>query len=362
MKDTNWLMPLGHKNNFHFNPSPRDFTVEEIPLYTFSGEGEHTILRVTKKGVSTWEFIDMLSTKNGIPRREIGYAGLKDKNALTIQYISIPSKYEDRVLDTPFDNCRVTKHSRHNNKLRIGHLKGNRFWLRFKKVLPLQKEMIESVLDYIEKEGMPNYFGNQRFGNSMDNWQKGKLISEGKLRLKDRRMRTFLLSAWQSYLFNSWLSKRVQMCRLLQSFKYSEVESILNLPKDTLQTTQKQKQFFKILEGDILMHYPYGKIFYAKEMDKEVDRFIQKDISITGLIAGKKVKRAKEMAKVIEDMFDTKINEQGSRRYGWIFLQDIDKKYIKEKAQYELSFYLPKGSYATVVVDMLRGEYGSCAI
>ena len=106
------------------------------------------------------------------------------------------------------------------------------------------------------------------------------------------------------------------------------------------------------------MHYPYGKVFDVEEISKEAKRFQERDISPTGLIAGKKAKRAMRVAGKIEEEFDKEISESGSRRYAWVFPNEIKGEYIPQKAHYELEFYLPKGSYATNVVDMLRGGIG----
>ena len=351
----NWLMPLAHKNQFIFNPSPRDFTVEEIPLYAFSGEGEHLVLKVRKKELTTWEMLDILSTHLGIKRRDIGYAGLKDKHAMTIQYLSLMAIHEHKLEDFSHPQIKILDRVRHNNKIRIGHLKGNRFHLRFKKVLGIQKEMLDSVLVWIKKNGVPNYFGYQRFGIHGDNWEEGRKILSGELKMRDRKSREFLISAYQSYLFNNWLSKRIEMCKLLEEFSESETEGILKLPSGTVKESKKQKAFFKILEGDLLMHYPYGRVFYAEDPLTESQRFDERDIAPTGLIPGKKIKLAEGSAREIEQAYDVEIREHGARRYAWIFPNDIQSKYIPEKAHYELGFFLPKGCYATNVVELLRG-------
>ena len=348
-------MPLSHKNQFIFNASPRDFTVEEIPLYDFSGEGEHLVLKVRKKELTTWEMLDILSNHLGIRRREIGYAGLKDKHAMTIQYISLMATHAPKLEGFSHPQIKILSTTKHQNKIRIGHLKGNRFHLRFKKVLGIQKEMLDSVLTWIAQHGVPNYFGHQRFGMYGDNWQEGKKILSGELKIRDRKQREFLISAYQSYLFNHWLSKRIEMCRLLESFSEEETARLLEMKEDLLQGTKGQKHFFKILEGDLLMHYPYGRIFYAEDPLAESQRFDLRDLSPTGLIPGKKVKQAEGAAREIETLFDEEIREQGSRRYAWVFPTEIVHKYIPEKAHYELGFFLPKGCYATNVVDMLRG-------
>jgi len=118
----NLLYPLNVKNKFIFNPTPRDFIVDEIPLYDFSGEGEHLVLHICKKNMTTWEMISAIARYLGIKSRDIGYAGLKDKNAMTMQYISIPAKdNEDRLKDFNHDKIKILGTQRHNNKIRVGH-------------------------------------------------------------------------------------------------------------------------------------------------------------------------------------------------------------------------------------------------
>ena len=349
------IYPLNVKNEFVFNASPRDFTVEEIPLYAFTGEGEHLVLKVRKKEMTTWEMLDVLSNHVGIRRRDIGYAGLKDKHAMTIQYISLPAKFEDKLEAFSHDKIKILEKVRHNNKIRVGHLKGNHFEIRLKKVLGVQKDKLDSVLKWIKVHGVPNYFGNQRFGTDGNNWVDGKKLIEGKLKIRDRKTKEFLMGAYQSYLFNQWLSKRMELTLLLQDFSESETEKLLKLPTSSLKGVKKQPQFFKILEGDLMMHYPYGRLFEVEELGKEAERFATKDIAPTGLIAGIRTKRANAVARIIEEKFDEEIKMNGARRYAWIQVTEIQKRYIEERAHYELSFTLPKGSYATNVLDVLRG-------
>ncbi len=351
-----WIMPLSHNNEFVFNPTSRDFTVEEVPLYEFTGEGEHLVLQIRKKELTTWEMLEVLSTHLGIRIRDIGYAGLKDKHAMTIQYISIMAIHEPKLESFTHSQIKILKRVRHNNKIRIGHLKGNRFWMRFKKVLGVQKDMLDSVLKWVATNGVPNYFGHQRFGIHGDNWSEGKAIVEGKLKMRDRKKREFLLSAYQSYLFNNWLSRRIEISRLLEDFSEVETEKLQSLPEGSLQGTKSQKLFFKILEGDVLMHYPFGRLFFAEKLSEESERFSLRDLSPTGLIPGKRAKEAIGGARALEEQYDIEMNENGSRRYAWIFPTEIKGKHIPEKAHYELEFFLPKGSYATNVVDILKGH------
>jgi len=349
------IYPLNVKNEFVFNSSSRDFIVEEIPLYDFSGEGEHLVAKVRKKDMTTWEMLNVLADHLGIRRRDIGYAGLKDKHAMTIQYISLPAKLEERLSSFTHEKIKILDTTRHNNKIRVGHLKGNRFEIRLKKVLGVQKEKLDSVLDWIADNGVPNYFGAQRFGTKGDNWQEGKKLLEGTLRMRDKKTREFLMGSYQSYLFNNWLAKRMEINLLLQSFGEAEVEKLAGLSEGSLKGTKDQQHFYKLLEGDLMMHYPYGKLFEAEDVAKEAARFVTKDTAPTGLIPGTKTKRATGSAGVIESQYDETLPLYGARRYAWIQVEDIKKHHIPERAHYELSFTLPKGSYATNVLDVLRG-------
>ena len=352
----NLLYPLNIKNHFVFNPSPRDFIVDEIPLYEFSGEGEHLVVHIRKKDMTTWEMIGVIARFLGIKNRDIGYAGLKDKNAMTMQYISLLAKEnEERLKEFKHDKIKILGMQRHNNKIRIGHLKGNHFKIRLKKVLGVQRDKLDSVLKWIKINGVPNYFGNQRFGNTGNTWQEGKQILEKKLKIHNQKRRGFLLNAYQSYLFNNWLSKRIEISLLLQEFSEFDAEKAVDLREGSLRGTKEQKHFFKLLEGDLMMHYPFGRVFELESLQEESKRFMDKDIAPTGLLAGKRVSRATGVAEEIESEFDEEIAENGARRYAWIAVEQIESRFVQEKAQYELSFYLPKGSYATNVLDVLRG-------
>jgi len=219
------IYPLKNKNQFVFNPSARDFTVEEIPLYDFSGEGEHLILKIRKKELTTWEMLDIISRYVGIKRRDMGYAGLKDKYAMTIQSVSLPYKYKEALESFSHEKIKILEMTQHNNKIRVGHLKGNRFRIRLKKVLGVEKNKLDSVLRWIKSHGVPNYFGTQRFGTDGNNWVDGKKIIDGKLKIRDRKTREFLIGSYQSYLFNNWLSKRLEISLLLEEFSQAQTET-----------------------------------------------------------------------------------------------------------------------------------------
>ena len=343
---------LGHSSiDFHFKQTPRDFVVEEIPLYEFSGEGEHLILFVRKKSLSTLEMVSMITKHLGIQNKEIGYAGLKDKHAMTKQYISLHKKHEEALESFSHDGIKIVSKTYHNNKIRIGHLKGNRFFIKIKKVNPTSAVKIDEALKNISDLGMPNFFGYQRFGTDGDNHILGEKIAKGEKKERNVKVRKLLISAYQSHLFNLWLSRRLEINTLVKNFKSSELEALLNMPAQEIEKLKKQKHPFKMIPGDIMEHYPHGRLFDFDGSDEDVERFLSRNISPTGLLCGSKVKTSSSLAGIIEKDFDDEINADGARRYAWVYPTDIEGRFKPVEAQYEMNFTLPKGSYATVLIE-----------
>ena len=343
---------LGHSSiDFHFKQSPRDFVVEEIPLYEFSGAGEHLVLFVRKKNMSTLELVGLFARYLGIQNKEIGYAGLKDKHAMTKQYISIHKKHEEALEKFEHPDVKIVSKTYHDNKIKIGHLQGNRFYIKVKKVSPTAAKKIEEALKNISDFGMPNYFGYQRFGNDGDNHIDGEKIAKGDKKERNPKIRKLLISAYQSHLFNLWLSRRLEINTLVQNFKVQELESILNMPNDEITKLKLQKHPFKMISGDIMEHYPHGRLFDFDGSEDDCQRFLERQISVTGLLSGTKAKIASGIAGTIEkDFFDT-INAEGARRYAWVYPTAVEGRYNSMEAQYEMNFTLPKGSYATVLIE-----------
>jgi len=330
-----------------FKQSKEDFVVTEVPLYEFSGEGEHLILKIRKKDLSTWDAVEIIANYLGCRSRDIGYAGLKDKNAMTIQSISVHKKYEEKLNSFEHQNIKILEKTYHNNKIKVGHLKGNKFFIRLKRVGLIECKKIEGAVQELVTLGMPNYFGFQRFGIEGNNWQKGKDIIEGNLKEKRRNLRQMYINAYQSYLFNAWLSKRIEISKLVAAFEPKEIFEKLNLPLDIVKQMKKQKHPLKIMTGDMLSHYPYGRVFTIDDLEVESQKFFDRDRVPTGLLSGKRVKNSEGLAYEIEKDFEEKTGEDGARRFAWVFPEDIESNYKEDKNWMELQFYLPKGSYAT---------------
>lgn len=336
-----------------FKQNKDDFVVTEIPLYEFSGEGEHLVIKIRKKDLSTWDAVEIIANFVGCKTRDIGYAGLKDKNAMTVQSISLHRQYEEKLNSFSHANIKILEKTYHNNKIKVGHLKGNRFFIRLKRVNVMDSNRIEQALGSISQFGMPNYFGFQRFGIEGNNYLKGKDIVEGKLKERKKNLRQMYVNSYQSYLFNNWLSQRIEISKLIAAFEAKEICEKLQLPLEIVKAMKKQSHPLKIMTGDLMSHYPFGRIFHVEDMESESGKFFERDRVPTGLLCGKRVKQAEGLAKVLEDEYNVKIQEDGARRFAWIFPDDIQSNYKEEKNWMEIQFTLPKGSYATELIREL---------
>lgn len=348
---------LSHeKIEVHFSKNSNDFVVREQALYEFSGNGEHLIIHICKKDLSTVEALRILSEFSGVKLKDFGYAGLKDKQGLTFQYISLPRKFEQNLNNFSHEKLKILNKFYHTNKIKIGHLKGNSFFIRLKKVNKINALKIKQAFETINKQGFANYFGYQRFGKFNDNYKQGIEILQGKINIKNKKINNFLLSSFQSILFNAYLSKRLELCHFVNTFNKKEFASIFKLGKDEVNEIYKQEHFFKLLKGDVLCHYPFGRNFFCEDVERESARFFTRDINITGLLLGKNAMKNKDFALVLEDeiftpyyVFNPSLN--GSRRFLWSYLEEANLSYDEEKAQLCLEFFLQKGSYATTVLE-----------
>ncbi|MEA3384188.1 MAG: tRNA pseudouridine(13) synthase TruD [Campylobacterota bacterium] len=302
----------GEVLDFTFSQNRYDFIVDEIPLGEFSNRGNFLVLKIKKIFISTWDLLSIISEKLDIDEHQIGYSGLKDKNATTTQYISIPlNKSRDfKLLNSKY--IEVLDTFRHHEKLKIGNLKGNKFKITLKDINPDNLMTLYNRISKIQKHGVPNYFGFQRFGKD-EKFDKTRAIVYGEEIIKDKKLEKFMKFTYQSYFFNAWLAKRVEL---------SNEQSLNKL---------------LVLKGDIF-----------EDKSKKV---------ITGLLPGRNVVRAKDEAGEIEKEFDDIfIHEKGLRRAAWVYPQNIKNKYIKEKNWMELEFSLPKSSYATVVIEAIANK------
>jgi tRNA pseudouridine13 synthase len=160
---------------------PEDFLVDEIPQYTPTGEGEHIYLTITKRGLSTMEMVEVIARHFNVKRNAIGYAGLKDKHAITRQMVSVhvPGKKIEHYPELRNERLSIVGAEYHANKLRPGHLRGNRFSVRIRNVKPTDVITADRVLRRLAKVGVPNRVGEQRFGMLENNHLVGRNLVLG---------------------------------------------------------------------------------------------------------------------------------------------------------------------------------------
>jgi tRNA pseudouridine13 synthase len=191
----------------------KDFQVDEVPGYVCTGEGEHCLLRVRKSGANTVWVAEQIARFAGIKTRDVGFAGRKDRNALTTQWFScwLPGRDDPEWQDMQVEGVEVLEVVRHNRKLKTGALKSNRFKIVITG-LTLDADLesaLQDRLEQIKSRGVPNYFGEQRFGIDSMNLVNADRMLNNEIRVRNRQKRSIYLSAARSYLFNLALAQRV---------------------------------------------------------------------------------------------------------------------------------------------------------
>jgi len=336
---------------------PEDFYVDEILGFEPSGAGEHIFLHVEKRCLTTLAVRDAIAKLAGCKLMDVGYSGLKDKWAVSRQWFSVylPSKAEPNwsELVTKAQSSqaylRLLKVERHDRKLRRGTHKENAFQLIVRDVEPLSTNAVDyfkTRIMAICEQGFPNYFGSQRF--SGNNLAKARQLFETQKRMP-REQRSLCLSAARSYLFNLLLSKRVSLdkwtryivgdililagCR--SQFSLHEIDSVVaeNEQQETLkQQVDRIEQRLK--EGDIHISGPLcGRgvsALSAAALQLETEVLTPEQALVDGLCQ-QGVEQARRPLRVIP------------KQFSWQF----------EREQLHLSFVLPTGSYATVLLREL---------
>jgi len=311
---------------------PEDFEVEEIPAYEPCGSGEHIYLWVEKRDLGAEYFLRQLARRLALLPGEAGAAGMKDRRAVTRQWVSVPASCESRVGDISDDALRVLKISRHTNKLRTGHLRGNRFRILIRDVAADAMQLVAPICDRIRQEGLPNFFGPQRFGQGGETGRLGMQLLGG---VKTPRLSSFLrklaLSAAQSLLFNEYLTRRLT---------------------DGLLRT--------VLPGDVLAKWPAGGMFRSNDPATDQRRLEAREIIVAGPMYGRKTFpsagiSAEREAAILADAGLTlesfhnfgKLLE-GTRRHNFVYVDELAAEQTPEGLR--LTFTLPAGSYATVLL------------
>ena len=321
---------------------PEDFVVEEIPGFEPSGVGEHLLLDIEKRGMNTAFAVRRIAEWAGVKEMAVGYAGLKDRHAVTRQRISVhlPGREAPDVATLQDDSLRVLAATRHSRKLPRGALAGNRFVLTLREVTG-DRAAIDARLADIAARGVPNYFGEQRFGRAGDNVQQAIAMFGG--RRVRREERSLLLSAARSELFNRVLAERVR-------------RDCWDAP----------------LEGEVWMLDGRRSIFGPEPLtDALRERLAAFDIHPTGPLWGRGEPRTTGECRQLEDEVlgdDVLVLRRGLEaagleqerralrlRPGALAWQWLDADIL------QLTFELPPGAYATTVLDAIGDTQASPA-
>jgi tRNA pseudouridine13 synthase len=375
-----------------------DFVVEELPLYAPSGEGEHTFFEIRKVGISTFRAVRMIAQALGVSPNQIGSAGLKDARAITCQSLSVHGVTPEAVTALDLPNIQVRWAERHHSKLKIGHLRGNRFTIRVRGVDESALTASQTILDVLSRRGAPNRYGPQRFGyrgNSAllghavlrqdaqgfiraflggphpqesesvqaarsrfdaGQWQEAlqllpySMADERKalqilIRTRGdhgrayaavpKRLKVFLLSAYQSALFNRVLDARLQ-------------------------------SLDRVYAGDLAMKHPGRSVFRVEDIELEQPRVANFEISPTGPIFGFKMMQALGQQGELEAAIlagegltlehfrvGGGIRARGERRSLRFQIHEPELWYDRGLM---LGFWLPRGCYATALLAEIMKE------
>lgn len=340
------IPPLSTRLCGKIKVDPEDFVVEELPAYLPSGEGEHLFLWIEKRDVSAEYLTGQLSRALGISRDAIGMAGQKDRRAVTRQWVSVPGEAEARL--TALEDLaaqglvRVLSSSRHRNKLRPGHLVGNRFEVRVRTADPHAFEIASRIAESVRAQGVPNRYGDQRFGIGDETLQWGRDLLSGARTSRDidpRRRRWFLrfaLSAVQSDLFNA-----------------------------VVQVRQTQGLLHRVVEGDVLQVIASGGCFTTEDPAVDQLRVDAREVIPTGPMFGVKMKsplgEALSLEQSVLDASGLKLQHfepfsqlmQGARRAVVVYPQNVEV--LADPLGVRLAFSLPPGAYATTVLEEFLG-------
>ena len=312
---------------------PQDFKVIEQLSFSLDGNGQHVYLLLQKRNLNTEQVATSLAKFSGVKPVAVGYAGLKDKNAITVQWFSVDlaGKAEPVWSEFESDNIKVLEVARHGRKLKRGAIRENQFEISLEEFRG-DKDDAEHRLRNIKTRGVPNYFGEQRFGANDYNLKKAQELLSGNKKIK-RHLRSIYLSSVRSFLFNQVLSRRVA-----------------------------EKTWDKPLQGDVFMLQGSHSVFVVDEIDEQItQRVLEHDIHPTGPMFGAGELMSKGMVCDLEssvlsqypDMCELleKFALRQERRALRLSVSNLDWQWNDDNLL--VKFALPAGCYATSVLREL---------
>lgn len=308
-----------------------DFMVKENLGYSMAGEGEFVAVRVRKTDANTLFVGEKLAQFAGISARNMSYAGLKDRRAVTEQWFSLqmPGKTTPDFGDFQQEGIEILEVTRHNRKIRTGSLDGNYFEILLCNAI--ENDDLKVRLENLSKFGFPNYFTEQRFGRDGHNLTQALRWAKGEIQVKDRKKRSFYLSAARSEVFNLVVSERLK-------------QGVANrvLPNDIVQLSGSHSWFvadekedlnvlqLRLEQGDLQLTAPLIGETAQPACSLEND-IVQQHQDIVNLMKQERLKPARRPLLMKPKDFNWQFEETGLR----------------------LKFYLPAGSYATALVREL---------
>jgi tRNA pseudouridine13 synthase len=316
-----------------------DFVVDEELPYQASGAGDHVFARIEKRGLGTPQAVQAIARALRVRERDIGVAGMKDRHAVTRQWISLPPPIApDAVLALALPNITVLEAVRHQHKLRTGHVRANRFTLRVQNVVEDALPRATAIMNELAKApGAPNFYGEQRFGKYGDNAERGRALLAG-TEGGDRRMNRFFISALQSELFNAWLVARMS---------------------DGL--------YARVIAGDIL-HKVGGGQFVCEDPAIDEPRLLAGELVVTGPMFGDRMRQpaaaaAEREAQILaaggiapDAWSKVAAIAEGTRRDASIAVSGVAVR-MEGPSTLEIAFALPAGAYATTIMrEVLKAE------
>ncbi|MCM2265877.1 MAG: tRNA pseudouridine(13) synthase TruD [Desulfuromonadales bacterium] len=371
---------------------PADFFVEEIPLYEACGEGDHLYVTVEKSGITTFDLLHHLARALHCPERELGYAGLKDARAVTRQTVSIPARRPQDVAGLELPGVRILGARMHRNKLRLGHLAGNRFHIRIHRPQPEALPRAEAILGVLQNLGVPNRFGDQRYGVLGNSHRIGRAILTGDFTAAVREVignpTEIRHPDWQAAALayragnlDEALSLLPRHCHperhLLEALRAGRAprEAVLSLSRKLLRlylSAYQSSLFDRLVDmrlnslerlwpGDLAMKHVNGACFEVADPAIEQPRADAFEISPTAPLFGCKVPFAGGQAGLLErSLLDKEqltpnafrlpggLTMEGERRALRVPLHEVTVN--TDADDLLIAFRLPKGSFATAVL------------
>lgn len=372
---------------------PEDFQVSEIPLYKPCGVGEHTYVEIEKSGITTLEAIRRLARHLGVQERDIGYAGMKDAGGITRQTVSVPRVAPESVLRSDLPGMRVLSAVRHGNKLKLGHLAGNRFRIRICDPAENALDRADAILAVLRARGVPNYFGAQRYGAQGNYHIVGRALLLGDGRgavntiigmpdaVQDEQWKNAITAYRRGDIAES-LAGMPGFCRterdilqrlMKQPDAFDKALHAVNPRLRKLYLSAYQSSLFdrvleerldgfdRVMKGDLAYKHVNGACFLVEDAETEAGRAASFEISPSGPMFGCKMKLPEGLPLKIEEkvlaeeglalgQFDLPggLRMEGERRPLRIRLENPVAE--MDASALVLEFSLPRGAYATSVL------------